>query len=109
MWPAFEPGDRLVVVRLPRRWPVRAGDVVALADPRRPDRLLVKRATQTHAGRVTVAGDNASESTDSRDFGPVERSAVWGRVVYRYAPPGRTGRTSSVRGPWSGRSGQDDA
>jgi nickel-type superoxide dismutase maturation protease len=107
MSPAFEPGDRLVVVRLPRRWPVRPDDVVALSDPRRPDRLLVKRVTQAHAGRVTVAGDNASESTDSRDFGPVERSAVWGRVVYRYAPPGRTGRTGGAGGPRWGRSGQD--
>ncbi len=91
MLPTFEPGDRLLVVRLPRRWPLRRGDVVALADPREPSRLLVKRVAATSARRVTVAGDNPRESTDSRSFGPVERAAVWGRVFYRYAPRARSG------------------
>jgi nickel-type superoxide dismutase maturation protease len=91
MVPTFEPGDRLLVVRLPRRWPVWVGDVVALADPRAPGRLLVKRVTSVHEGLVTVAGDNAAESTDSRDFGPVERAHVWGRAVYRYGPASRAG------------------
>jgi nickel-type superoxide dismutase maturation protease len=92
MVPTFEPGDRLLVVRLPRRWPVRPGDVVALADPRAPERLLVKRVAAAEAGLVTLVGDNPLESTDSRDFGPVERTEVWGRVSYRYAPAGRAGR-----------------
>jgi nickel-type superoxide dismutase maturation protease len=109
MSPALEPGDRLVVVRLPRSWPVRAGEVVALADPRQPDRLLVKRVTGTNGRQLTVGGDNASESTDSRSFGPVERSAVWGRVVYRYAPPGRAGRVGGIGGPGGQGSGRDDA
>jgi nickel-type superoxide dismutase maturation protease len=91
MTPAFEPGDRLLVLRLPRAWPLKPGDVVALADPRAPDRLLVKRVATTDGAQVTVTGDNAAESTDSNSFGPVERSGIWGLVVYRYAPAGRTG------------------
>jgi len=36
MLPALRPGDRLVVLRLPRRWPLRPGQLVALRDPRTP-------------------------------------------------------------------------
>jgi nickel-type superoxide dismutase maturation protease len=92
MVPTLDPGDRLLVVRLPRWWPLWPGDVVALADPREPDRLLVKRVRAAGEVWVTVAGDNVAESTDSRSFGPVDRVDVWGRVCYRYAPPGRAGR-----------------
>lgn len=97
MLPTFEPGDRLLVVRLPRWWPLRPGDVVALADPGVPDRLLVKRVSATGARRVTVTGDNLAESTDSRSFGPVDRGEVWGRVCYRYAPRARAGRVRRRR------------
>ena len=104
MVPALRPGDRLVVVgrsrwsrlRASGRWP-SIGEVVAVRDPRRADRMLVKRvgAVDRLEGTVTVVGD-APLSTDSRAFGPVPRSSVVGRAVYRYAPPGRVGT-----GPWA--------
>jgi nickel-type superoxide dismutase maturation protease len=91
MAPTLSPGDRLVVVR---RRKVRSGDVVALPDPRRPERILVKRVATVHGNRVTVIGDNPGESTDSRHFGPVDQRSLTGLVVYRYHPrprwfPGR--------------------
>ncbi len=91
MLPTFEPGDRLLVVRIPRRWPLGRGAVVAVPDPRMPDRLLVKRVEAASSRLVTVTGDNPSESTDSRSFGPVDRATVWGRACYRYAPRARRG------------------
>jgi nickel-type superoxide dismutase maturation protease len=99
MAPALLPGDRLVVVAqpwAPGRWP-RPGEVVAVRDPRRPDRILVKRVggVDRSAGIFEVLGDAADASTDSRSFGPVPRSALVGRAVYRYAPAARSGR-----GPW---------
>ena len=36
-----------------------------------------------------VLGDNRSFSQDSRDFGPVPRDAIFGRVVLNYWPLGR--------------------
>ncbi|MGH9282075.1 MAG: S26 family signal peptidase, partial [Acidimicrobiales bacterium] len=87
MRPTLAPGDRVVAVRAGR---VRAGQLVVVRDPRRPSRLLVKRVTEAGPLGYAVAGDNAAASTDSRSFGPVP--AVWGRVVYRYHPPGRAGR-----------------
>ena len=91
MLPAFAPGDRLLAVEGLR---VRPGDVVAVEDPRSAARILVKRVRRVSAGTVEIRGDNDSASTDSRVFGPVSRSAIRGRVVYRYFPPDRAGRVS---------------
>ena len=85
MRPSLEPGDRLLVLRLPPR----VGDVVAL---RHDGRTMVKRVAAVQGDAVTVLGDNAASSTDSRTFGPVGRDAILGRAVYRYAPPARAGR-----------------
>jgi len=87
MRPALEEGDRLLVVR----GPARPGDVVAFPDPRRPSRTLVKRVAALGPGGLTVLGDNAPASTDSRTFGPVPRSGLLGRAVYRYFPDSRRG------------------
>ena len=91
MTPTLLPGDRLLV--LPART-LRIGDVVAVPDPRQPERLLVKRVVgvDRRTAAVTVAGDNPDASTDSATFGPVARQSVVGRAIYRYHPPERTGR-----------------
>lgn len=101
MAPALLPGDRLVVLGLPwlpQPWP-GPGAVIAVRDPRLPGRILVKRVTELHRrdGTLEVRGDAADASTDSRAFGPVPRSSIVGRAVYRYGPAGRTGP-----GPWPG-------
>lgn len=96
MLPTLAPGDRLVVVRAGR---LRPGQLVALRDPRRPDRLLVKRVAEVSAGAVVVRGDNPDASTDSRSFGPVRLTDVVGVAVHRYAPAARAGPLGSRRGP----------
>jgi type IV secretory pathway protease TraF len=53
---------------------------------------LLKRVSAVDGDAVTVLGDDPASSTDSRTFGPVPRSSVLGRVVYRYAPGARAGR-----------------
>ena len=95
MSPALLPGDRLVVMAPPygtASWP-QPGDVVAVRDPRQADRILIKRVAAVHrrAGTLEVVGDDRQASTDSRVFGPVPRTAIVGRAVYRYAPNGRRG------------------
>ena len=92
MAPTLDPGDRVVVVRLPRWWRLAPGQLVAVPDPRVPSRLLVKRVAAVSGPTAEVRGDNEAASTDSRHFGPVSRRRVVGRVLYRYAPAGRTGR-----------------
>ena len=93
MRPALAHGDRLLVLRLP----VRVGHVVALRHPRQ-DQVIVKRVAAIDGDAVTVLGDNADHSTDSRSFGPVPRTTIIGRAVYRYAPSDAVGRIPSRRG-----------
>jgi nickel-type superoxide dismutase maturation protease len=88
MRPALVSGDRLLVLRDGR---ARVGDVVAVADPRLPSRTLVKRVAARGPEGVTVLGDNAAASTDSRKLGPVPTTALRGRAVYRYFPDTRRG------------------
>ena len=88
MLPALAPGDRLLVLRPAR---ARVGDLVAVADPRLPERTLVKRVAARGPEGVTVLGDNPSASTDSRQLGPLAPGRVRGRAVYRYFPDERRG------------------
>jgi nickel-type superoxide dismutase maturation protease len=93
MVPTLRPGDRLVVLRWGHRLLLRPGDLVTITPPPRSGRpgRLVKRVVDCDGATVAVAGDNADASTDSRSFGRLPRSAVTGKVLYRYAPSGRTG------------------
>ena len=94
MVPALLPGDHVLVVRGVGRWRprVRAGDLVAVLDPRQPGRVMVKRVTGFEGGQVVVRGDNEAASTDSRHFGPISPGTIQGRVFYRYHPEERRGR-----------------
>jgi hypothetical protein len=89
MAPTLRSGDRLVLLRLPGR--VRAGGLVLAADPRVPDRVLLKRAWHVGPDGVDLRGDNAGASTDSRHFGRVPVADVSRCVGWRYVPQGRTG------------------
>lgn len=85
MAPSLAAGERVLVNRASYwlRSP-RPGDVVVVRDPREPSRLLVKRIERVEDGRYVLYGDNASASTDSRDFGAVERGLIVGKVWGRY-------------------------
>jgi nickel-type superoxide dismutase maturation protease len=93
MVPTLLPGDRVIVLRGlgPLRPAIRTGDLVALVDPRSGGRTMIKRVAGIGGSGVVVRGDNSAASTDSRHFGPVDRRAIRGRVVYRYHPEDRRG------------------
>jgi len=81
MVPSLRSGDRVLVD--PRSTP-EAGDVVVARHPYRSSVRIVKRLISVEAdGRVSLAGDNPNESTDSRTFGTMSRSDLLGKVVAR--------------------------
>jgi type IV secretory pathway protease TraF len=99
MRPALSPGDWVLGIRRPAG--IAAGDVVVLEMPGRPGFEIVKRVAAvggdpldtpegTHtvgADEVWVLGDDPSAgSVDSRHFGPVSRSAIRARLLWRYRP-----------------------
>jgi signal peptidase I len=99
MLQAFKPGDRLVVENLSYclRQP-RIGVFVVVAQQAALGRLDLKRFAAGPGAEVTVGGapdflgehewyvvgDNLTESTDSRQLGPVRTNDIIGRVWFRY-------------------------
>ncbi len=97
MIPTLQPGDWAVAIRARR---VRRGDVAVVQRPGRPGFDLVKRVVGTPGdpagdGRVLgpnewwIEGDWDPGSTDSRQFGPVGRDEIKGKIVFVYWPKGR--------------------
>ena len=73
--------------------PPAVGELILVPDPREPRRLLVKRVAGVDPdGRLRVAGDDPASSTDSREFGSLDRLTVLGRPWFRYRPLRRWGR-----------------
>jgi type IV secretory pathway protease TraF len=46
-------------------------------------RLVIKRVASLGAQRINLAGDNVAASTDSRDYGPVDRSQIEAVIAIR--------------------------
>jgi nickel-type superoxide dismutase maturation protease len=83
MSPTLSDGvEVLVDCRASTQSSVCVDDLVLIRHPLRSDIRMVKRvvAKSVEAGYL-VQGDNASESTDSRQFGSVAREHLLGRVV----------------------------
>ena len=84
MRPTLQPGDRLFVFQWPRP---RPGDLVVLKEPDAQLTFAVKRVASLEPnGDVIVHADNPNVSRDSREFGPVPRQLIVGRVIFRYLP-----------------------
>ena len=96
---AYAPGDRLLIERLSYRLRApRVGEVVVARQPGSTGRLDLKRVAAGPGALVTVAGaerrlgsdewfllgDNLSESSDSRQLGPVSKRDIVGRVWLKY-------------------------
>lgn len=57
----------------------KVGDVVVIEVD---GREIIKRVVEVNGKQVLVEGDNKDESTDSRNFGPVDMDKIIGKVVY---------------------------
>ncbi len=79
MLPAYNPGDLVIVEKISYRFRgPRAGEVVVFHSPAGE---MIKRVIREVGPQMYwVEGDNADQSTDSRQFGPVAKTAIVGRV-----------------------------
>jgi len=80
MLPTLKPGQDVLVFT----WAYifskpKKGDMVVV---KHRDKEMVKRIQKCDDRQVFVQGDNDRESTDSRKFGPIDKSEIIGRVVY---------------------------
>ncbi|MGC2210502.1 MAG: signal peptidase I [Candidatus Korobacteraceae bacterium] len=84
------PGDRIEIVR---------GAVLVngerLEEPYLPERFRDTRSMSevtVAAGSYFMLGDHRNLSSDSRDFGTVERDAIFGKAVFAYWPAEMAGK-----------------
>lgn len=81
MYPTLKENDIVLVNRLSYVFnSPKAKDIIVLRDPR-TGREVIKRITKVQGGTYFVEGDNKKESTDSRVYGAIKRSAIIGKVL----------------------------
>jgi nickel-type superoxide dismutase maturation protease len=86
MFPTFKPGVSVVASPLPYFFcKPKVGDVIVGKDPR-SKRPIIKRIADIDQNSYSLAGDNPSESTDSRQFGMINRSSIIGKVIFIIRP-----------------------
>lgn len=82
LWPDFREGDYVLAAGVP--FPggkVRVGDVIVFRQPGYG--LLIKRVQRVLAdGQAYDVRGTQIASTDSRNFGPVPRASVTGKVIW---------------------------
>lgn len=84
MTPTFQDGDKLFVSKLYYRiFSPKPKDIIVLKDPR-SRRLILKRIIKIDGKKYFVQGDNSLKSTDSRQFGGVNKKTIVGKVLFRY-------------------------
>ncbi|MFZ1812614.1 MAG: S24/S26 family peptidase [Candidatus Saccharimonadales bacterium] len=76
MSPALSPGSVVVASSAAR---YKVADIVVA---RVGEREVIKRVVKIAGDHVWLAGDNASMSTDSRHYGPVDKRAILGVMKY---------------------------
>lgn len=87
MLPTLNPDDRVLVRRFAANKDTPpVGAVVVAWHPSQPKRRLIKRLESLGNEGMILLGDNPSSSTDSRQLGPIPRSALIGVVVSRVTP-----------------------
>lgn len=86
MQPVLKQGDQILIdPRTYQHRPPVIGDIVVARHPYQKDVQLVKRVTRVLSDeRYQIEGDNASASTDSRNFGSISRENLLGRVTCHF-------------------------
>lgn len=85
MEPAIKEGERVLVFGWAYIFsPPQRDEIIVVSDPREKNRKILKRVERAAKDSIWVRGDNISQSTDSRNFGPIKRCDVLGKVILKY-------------------------
>ena len=83
MQPSLHPGDRVIAFTdkhsLQR---IMENELVIAKNP--AGKTILKRVQKIHGNKFFLTGDNKEESTDSREFGLLERERIIGKVWKKY-------------------------
>lgn len=79
MLPVLEHGDLVIATGLIHPQSLLPGQVVILENG---SVEIIKRVVEVENGEIIVQGDNAADSVDSRQYGPLPLSAVRGKVIW---------------------------
>lgn len=80
MHPTYKENQRLIVLNI-IFVKLHIKDVIVFYEPIRK-RILVKRVTKMQQNKFFVEGDNPNKSTDSNQFGWVDKKNVLAKVIY---------------------------
>lgn len=79
MLPTLKPGQDVLVFNWAYLFSQpKIGDMVVI---KHDGRKMIKRVQNISDQELFVEGDNKKESTDSRNFGPIDKSEIVGKVV----------------------------
>ena len=86
LYPDYRAGEYVLAARVPfPSGKIRAGDVIIFQQPGLG--MLIKRVNQVlDAGNAFEVRGTQIGSTDSRNFGPVPRERVSGKVIWHIRP-----------------------
>lgn len=73
MFPTLKEGQEVLTFNWSK---IKIRDIVVVKGEK------IKRVQKIMGSKVYLVGDNLVESTDSRHFGPVDRSQIIGKVIY---------------------------
>lgn len=84
MAPSFQERDIVLVNRMSYLFSgPQVGHVVVARHPVKKGMMLLKRIVKAENDRYWLEGDNTFESSDSRQFGWVERGLIEGKVIHK--------------------------
>lgn len=80
MLPTLKPGQDVLVFNWAYLFSkLKVGDIVVIW---KNGKEMIKRVQMSSDRGAFVTGDNKKESTDSRSFGPIDKSKIIGKVIF---------------------------
>jgi len=83
LYPEYKGGDYVIVITVPF-FPFKPGDTIVFRHPIHG--IMIKNIKQVESDKILVEGLHPN-SIDSRQFGPIDRGIVIGKVIWHIKRP----------------------